>query len=100
MTNNKYQFSKKTKQDILHITKWSLDDFGERQTIRYMDGLNEAMQALADCPDKGREFVHNKTGRVYLYHRYLSHVIYYRKRENDIFVIRIIHTKMLPEKHL
>jgi len=100
MTDNKYQRSKKTKQDILNITKRSLDDFGERQTIKYMDGLNEAMQGLSDCPDKGREFVHSKTRRVYLYHRYVSHVVYYRKRKNDIFIIRILHTKMLPEKHL
>lgn len=96
----KYTQSKRADYDIAKITARSFDDFGERQTIKYMDGLTDFLQMLADTPRCGRDFTHNKTNRVYLYTRYISHVVYYRQRKNDIFIVRILHKKMLPEKHL
>lgn len=97
---SKYTKSKRTDQDIKSITKRSMEDFGEMQTDKYMDGLSGTLDMLANSPERGHEFIHGKTQRTYLYYRYVSHVIYYRKRKNDIFVTRILHTKMLPEKHL
>ncbi len=97
---SKYHRSKKTKQDIQQIAKRSLIDFGEQQTLKYMAGLKATLQMLADDPDHGRTFTHSVTERAYLFYRYVSHVVYYRKRKNDIFIVRILHTKMLPEKHL
>lgn len=95
-----YQRSKRTKRDIIGITQRSIKDFGEQQTLEYMRGLKNAMKALADDPDKGREYIHGRTERVYLRYQYVSHVIYYRKRKNDIFITRILHVRMLPDKHL
>lgn len=97
---NKYKRSKRTKRDIVSITERSVEDFGEKQTREYMQGLKAAMQVLADNPDKGREFTHRKTGVEYLRYNYVSHVIYYRKRKDDIFITRILHARMLPEKHI
>lgn len=97
---NNYTRSKKSKQEIREITKRSVEDFGEARTLEYMAGLKERMQLLADRPDIGRGFEHIRTKREYLFFRYESHVIYYRKRKSDIFIVRILHTKMLPEKHL
>lgn len=97
---NNHIRSKKSSQDIREITKRSMEDFGETQTLVYMAGLKERMQLLADRPDIGRAFVHTRTEQQYLFFRYESHVIYYRKRKSDIFIVRILHSKMLPEKHL
>ena len=96
----KYTKSQKTDHDIAKITARSFEDFGERQTIKYMNGLTDLLQVLADNPETGQGFIHGKTNREYLYKRYISHVVYYRKRKNDIFIVRILHKKMLPEKHL
>jgi toxin ParE1/3/4 len=97
---NKYTKSQKADIDIAHITQRSFDDFGEKQTITYMGGLIESLQALANNPERGRAFIHSKTQQTYLFYRYVSHVIYYRQRSHDIFIVRILHTKMLPENHL
>ena len=96
----KYTKSKRADRDLARITARSFGDFGEQQTINHMDGLTERLQILADAPDRGRFFTHSKTGRNYLYHRYISHVIYYRQRKNDIFIVRILHNKMQPERHI
>ena len=65
---NKYTKSKRADRDIARITARSFEDFGEQQTIKYMGGLTERLQSLADDPDRGRLFTHSKTGRTYLYH--------------------------------
>ena len=97
---NTYIRSKRTKQDIQQITRRSVEDFGETQTLKYMADLKAKMQLLAERPDIGRDFVHSRTRRQYLFFRHESHVIYYRKRTSDVFIVRILHIKMLPEKHL
>lgn len=97
---NTFARSKQSKQDIEQIIRDSLKGFGEAQTLKYMAGLNDQMQLLADHPDIGRDFVHSRSNRQYLYFHYESHVIYYRKRQDDIFITRILHKKMIPEKHL
>lgn len=97
---NNYSRSKKSTQDIQEITRRSLEDFGEAQTLRYMAGLKERLQLLADRPDIGRVFTQISTEHKYLFFRYESHVVYYRKRKDGIFIVRILHSRMLPEKHL
>jgi toxin ParE1/3/4 len=97
---NKYTLSNRTKLDIKKIATHGMEDFGEAQTIKYMASFKEKMQFLANYPEVGREFLNSRTGNQYLFFPHESHVIYYRKRQDDIFVVRILHHKMLPEKHL
>lgn len=96
----KYAQCRRTDNDIIRMTARSFADFGEAQTVQYIDGLTKRLQWLADNPNVGRLFAHRETGTHYFYFRYVSHVIYYRQRKNDIFIVRILHKKMLPEKHL
>jgi toxin ParE1/3/4 len=97
---NNYTISNRAGEDIRAITIRSLVDFGEQQTNQYMSGMKDTLEFLAINPAIGRKFTHHKTQIEYLYHRYVSHVVYYRRREKDILIVRIFHTKMLPEKHL
>lgn len=97
---SKYKKSKRADGDIAHITEKSLKDFGILQTIKYMDGLEECLEFLAEDPGRGKPFTHSATYKAYFRHRYISHVIYYRKRKHDIFIVRVLHRRMLPENHL
>jgi len=96
-----YTKSKRTDQDIKNITKQSIYDFDEQQTDKYLSGLEESLQLLANNPNLGLTYTSsNQTKIEYYYHRYVSHMIYYKQRERDIFIVRILHKKMLPNKHL
>ena len=95
----RYTRSKKSKDDIRHIVQKSLVDFGEQQTRNYMRGLEETFQMLANTPNMGTVLAFSPS-KQYRYHRYTSHVIYYRQRKADIFIVRILHKQMLPELNL
>ena len=84
---NSYTKSKQADKDIQHITKRSMADFGEIQTDKYMGGLEETLDLLADNPESSRIFTHGVTKRRYFFCRHVSHVVYYRKRKNDILVL-------------
>lgn len=92
--NSVFTLSRKADRDISKITRWSLEQFGVNQTQKYMAGMRDSFEYLADNPALGRSYLN------YFYFRYESHVIYYRKRMNDIFITRILHKKMLPERHI
>jgi toxin ParE1/3/4 len=96
----KYTKSKRADADIQQIVLRSLADFGDGQTDRYISGLAKSLHTVATRPELGRSFIHEPTGQVYRRYRYESHMIYYRERPTDVLIVRILHTKMLPEKHL
>ena len=84
-----YTKSKRTDQDIKQLTKRSMADFGELQTDKYLSGLEETLELLAENPELGRACDNLHKG--YRRHEYQSHIIFYRIRKNDIFITRIIH---------
>jgi toxin ParE1/3/4 len=95
-----YTKSKRADRDLKSIIIRGMTDFGEAQTDKYIAGLHDKMQLLAERPDIGREYVHSRTQLTYLCFPHESHMIYYRKRKDDIFITRILHVRMLPEKHI
>lgn len=97
---DKYTKSKRADQDIHQIVLHSMKEFGEPQTDKYLSGLSGALKMLSDNPDIGNPFFHALTGSEYRRYVYASHVIYYRRRLHDIFIVRILHSRMVPEGHL
>jgi toxin ParE1/3/4 len=96
----KYVKSNRAARDIEQIVMRSMEDFGELQTDKYVGGLEDILSILADTPEIGLSFLHDETKTEYHRYRYISHMVYYRKRESDIFIVRILHIKMLPAQHL
>ena len=95
---NRFTLSKKAVLDIKAITLKSLADFGFPQTDKYVKGMKTTLQSLADERIVGKEFTNIESGRVYFHYRYVSHTIFYRRRKNDILIVRVLHKRMLPEQ--
>ncbi len=93
-------FSRAAENDIASIVRDSIASFGDAQTTTYMAAIEEALTMLAAHPDMGARFTHDRSRRTYRRYRCGSHIVYYRKREADIFIVRLLHERMLPEKHL
>ena len=71
--------------------------WGEAQAARYLDQLEACCQMVAGNPALGRACNHIRPGL----HRAESgkHVIFYRRESAGILVVRILHQRMLPERH-
>jgi toxin ParE1/3/4 len=61
-------------------------------------GLHRAFETLAALPDSGRDVGQLRAG--YRRFEYERHSIYYRKTDLGIPVVRVLHQRMMPGKHL
>jgi toxin ParE1/3/4 len=91
------RFSGKAKKDMLSIGAYTLRTWGERQTARYLDELESCANVLARNPKIGRSCDWIRSGL----HRFEQgrHVLFYRGEKDGIFVVRILHQSMLPDRH-
>jgi toxin ParE1/3/4 len=92
-----FRFSRRAEADLLSIAAYTLQTWGEEQTIHYIDDLEACCQMLADNPALGRACDDIRPGL-----RRMDcgrHVVFYREDAAGILVSRILHQSMLPERH-
>lgn len=99
MPQNNYVISLKAKGDIKSIAKYTIETFGERQSLKYAKGLKTILGQLADNPDLGRRYMAVKN-RMLLRFRYKSHVIFYYLTKEGIFIVRVLSGRMDFSKYL
>lgn len=92
-----FRFSLRAEADLVNIARYTLERWGEDQTIRYIDDLEACCRQLADAPDLGRPCDDVRPGLRRIERG--RHVIFYRLRPDGILVSRILHQRMLPERH-
>ena len=92
-----YKLSNLAAEDFAGIYEYTLLNFGELQAGVYTDDLDRTLNLLSESPSMGYECteIANNARR----HVHQKHVIFYRRRECDIFVIRILHQQMEPGRH-
>jgi toxin ParE1/3/4 len=91
------RFTRKAEADLVAIGEYTLQTWGEQQCARYLDQLEECCQRLAETSTLGRPCDWIRGG--YLRMEQGSHVVFFRRDAQGIFVIRILHARMLPSLH-
>jgi len=86
---NTYVLSEEAELDIDEIYGFGVYKFGTGQAVKYLIGLEEHIQALGKNPDIGRHRAEIKKGLYSL--PYVSHIIFYRKLDIKIRVVRILY---------
>ena len=92
-----YKLSNLAAEDFAAIFEYTLLNFGVSQADAYTDDLENALRLLAGSPLMGHACP--EIAAELLRHDHQRHAIFYRQREQDIFVIRILHQQMEPMKH-
>ena len=92
-----FRFTRRAEADLLSIGAYTLRTWGEDQTIRYLDDLEACCQMLADNPTLGRVCDEVRPGLRRMERG--RHVVFYREDAGGILVSRILHQRMLPERH-
>lgn len=92
-----YKLSNLAVEDFTAIYEYTLLNFGAIQADAYTDNLESTLQLLSSSPLMGYACPEIAAGvRRHDHHR---HAVFYRQRELDIFIIRILHQQMEPMKH-
>lgn len=92
-----YKLSRLAVEDFTLIYEYSLLNFGIIQADKYTEHLESSFHLLSNSPLMGRECT--ELGLEVRRYDYQRHAIFYRQREHDIFIIRILHQQMHPLKH-
>jgi toxin ParE1/3/4 len=84
--------------DFTDILLYTRQEWGEEQRDRYEAALVHAMANLADYPDLGER----RPGLFSGCHAHVvgRHVLYYRITDDTIEVVRILHERADPTRHL
>lgn len=85
-------------RDLTDIRDYTRRAFGARQASLYMASMKEGFKTLRRHPDIGFPIDHPKPG--YRCFRVQHHAIFYRKADDVIAVVAILHESQLPARHL
>lgn len=91
-------YTEEAENDLFEIGAYTWTEWGEEQYVRYTALLRETCEDI--IPRKYR-FARSVPNRSKLFQwRCERHVIYFRKVEDGLEIVRILHDRMLPSKHL
>jgi toxin ParE1/3/4 len=93
-----FRFTRRAEADLQEIAEYTYRTWGKDQCARYLGALEECCRRLADRPAQGRACDDVRPG--YLRAEQGRHVVFFRKDERGILIVRILHARMLPERHL
>lgn len=90
-------FSIRAKADLADIVSCTIRVWGEDQAVRCLDGIDACYERIARNPSIGRVCgnIRSELRRV----EQGRHVVFYRRIDDGIWVSRILHRGMLPERH-
>lgn len=87
-----YRLSIAAAKDINGIYDYTMDRFGEQQTVAYLTGLDERLTYLANRPETGR--TRDEVRKGLMSFTYEKHVVFYRIMKYGIRIVRVLHGSM------
>lgn len=91
------RLSRLAEADLLSIGIYTLPTWGADQTARYIDELEVCCRHLADNPRSGRSCEDISPGLCR--REQGKHIIFFRREQGGILISRILHERMLPNRH-
>jgi toxin ParE1/3/4 len=88
--------TRRAQADLLDISVHTMTTWGEAQSFRYVDDLNEFCQRLAETPLLGRACDAISPGLRRIEFR--KQVVFYRQIKGGIRISRILHERMLADR--
>ena len=93
-----YRLSEAAVGDIEEMLTRSMLDFGVVQTETYSQSLIQCLELLGENPEMGSAVDEIRPGYRCFLHE--SHAIFYKPREQDVLIVRVLHKRMDPDQNL
>jgi len=99
MSKTNYRISREAIEDLNRIWIYTLHNWSKEQADHYYDLIIAEVEFIADNFLAGKSAGH--TRKNYRVTKIKSHLIFFRKVENDLVeIVRILHQRMDHKKHL
>jgi len=92
----KFSVSKPAQSDMRVILKYTFEQWGKEQAVRYAQGLQDCFQVLAESPEAGRAC--DEISKHLRRHEHGKHVVFYLLNQTGIRIVRVLHGQMVPVK--
>jgi toxin ParE1/3/4 len=92
------RLTRAARKDLIEIGEYTLDRWGDEQCVRYLTALDRRLRWLGRNARRGQPCDDLRPG--YWRVREGRHVLFYRFNAETVEVIRILHERMLPRRHL
>lgn len=93
-----FELSEAADRDLSGIYRYSYRQFGAAQADAYLLSLERCFAQLAAFPQLGRSIAHLRRG--YFRFEHASHTIFYVPLADGVRIVRVLHERMDPERHL
>ena len=94
----KFQLQPKAEKDLEKIWHYSADKWDIIQANKYIDNLVNTFQLIAENPQISREYTEFKP--CVRIHPHRKHLVIYIIKEQQILIVRILHSSMDIDSHL
>jgi len=94
----KYMLSEAADADLRDIAYFTFLHFGSRQAAAYGEGFDVCFEMIAENPKLGQ--VQDNIRLGLRRHVHQSHEIYYIETDEGILIVRILHERQEPGRHL
>lgn len=84
-----FSVSKAANADIRSIARYTQDTWGSDQRRRYLEGLNDKFEMLAEMPEMAAE--RSDFSPPVRIHNYEKHLIIYMIAAGGILIVRVLH---------
>jgi toxin ParE1/3/4 len=94
-----FRLSKSAQADIDGIGIYTRDRWDENQATHYLTSMDACFHRIAEHPlllGRACDDILPGYGRA----EQRSHVVFYKLDENGLLIVRVLHRKMLPKRHL
>ena len=93
-----WKLTRAAEQDLEDIWRYTFARWSVTQADTYHNSLIDAFNALSAGQGQFRKI--SALDRIYLYCPSGSHNIFFREQETSIVIIRVLHNRMDPSRHL
>ena len=98
MSRIKYRISKSAIKDLEGIWEYTFLKWSKEQADRYHNLLMNEIEFISENTSSGKSLNHVKDGYLVSYIK--SHMIFFKRNEGMVEIIRILHQKMDIESNL
>lgn len=97
----RYRIFKRAHQQLIDIWIYTDQEWGEKQSDKYIDGLYTAFKNVCEDPSSWRKVRGKRFAGIFFF-RYQKHVVFFKQlKSGDVGIISVLHENMnLPHRLL